>query len=69
MATESDLGACGPIGQREHGPGPLDSWTVSNFGGTNTYSIELSGVQFIPAPGAMALFGLGGLLAMRRRRG
>ena len=50
-------------------PGPLDSWTVSNFGGTNTYSIELSGVQFIPAPGAMALFGLGGLLAMRRRRG
>ena len=50
-------------------PGPLNSWTVSNIGGAINYRIELSGVQFIPAPSAMVLLGLGGLLAMRRRRG
>ena len=50
-------------------PGPLSSWTVSNIGGTSSYSIELSGAHFVPAPGAMALLGLGGLFAMRRRRG
>ena len=50
-------------------PGPLDSWTTSGIGGAFSYTIELSGVRFIPAPGAMALLGLGGLFAMRRRRG
>lgn len=50
-------------------PGPLDSWTTSGIGGAFSYTIELSGVLFIPAPGAMALLGLGGLFAMRRRRG
>ena len=50
-------------------PGPLNSWTVSPLGSAINYRIELSGVQFIPAPSAMALLGLGGLLAMRRRRG
>ena len=50
-------------------PGPLDSWTTSGIGGAFSYTIELSGVLFIPAPGAMALLWLGGLFAMRRRRG
>ncbi len=49
-------------------PGPLNSWTVSNLGGEFTYSIELSGVLFIPAPGALALLGLGALAQRRRRR-
>ena len=52
------------------GPGagsPLNGW--SGGGANGSYQIHLVGAEFIPAPGAMALFGLGGLLAMRRRRG
>ena len=48
-------------------PGPLANW--GGTGGTaNAYQIDLVGVEFVPAPGAMALLGLGGLLARRRRR-
>ncbi len=55
------------------GPGaanPVAGWTGTNTAG-GAYSIFLSGAGFceVPAPGALALLGLGGLtLAGRRRR-
>ena len=49
-------------------PGPLNSWTVSNIGGANTYSIELSGVHFVPAPGVLGALAVAGLFSRRRRR-
>ncbi len=48
------------------GAGALATWTTSSS--TGTYSIALRGVEFVPAPSALSLLGLGGLLAMRRRR-
>ena len=48
-------------------PGPLNSWTVSGLGGEFSYSIELSGVHFIPEPGTLCLLALGGLALLRRR--
>ncbi len=48
-------------------PGPLNSWTTSNIGGQFTYSIEMSGVHFIPEPGTFGLLALGALALMRRR--
>ena len=48
-------------------PGPLNSWTVSGIGGELPYSIELSGVHFVPEPGTLCLLALGGL-ALRRKR-
>ena len=48
-------------------PGPLNSWTISNNGGANTYAIEMSGVEFIPEPGTLGLLALGALALMRRR--
>jgi uncharacterized protein (TIGR03382 family) len=33
-----------------------------------SYNVTLTGVEFVPTPGAVALLGLGGLAAMRRRR-
>lgn len=40
------------------------------FGMAGSYTIELQGAEFhlVPAPGAAVMFGLGGLLAVRRRR-
>jgi hypothetical protein len=40
------------------------------FGLAGSYTIELQGAEFhlVPAPGAAVMFGLGGLVAMRRRR-
>lgn len=48
--------------------GAINGWTGT--GATNVpYSIFLRGAEFcVPAPGAAALLGLGGLLAARRRR-
>ena len=48
-------------------PGPLNSWTVSNIGSQLPYSIEMSGVQFVPEPGTLGLLALGALASMRRR--
>lgn len=39
----------------------IDGW----FGDTNSYKLQVNGV---PAPGSVALLGLGGLAATRRRR-
>jgi len=53
------------------GPGginPLQEWVGS--GETGEYNILLEGVGYVdvPAPGAAALLGIGGLTALRRRR-
>lgn len=53
------------------GPGaanPIAGWNGS--GATGDYVITLEGAEFcrVPAPGAMAFLGLGGLVAARRRR-
>lgn len=52
---------------------PLAVWLGNGYGATGTSgtfsgSITLVGVDVIPAPGAAALLGLGGLVATRRRR-
>lgn len=47
---------------------PYVSWSDSG-GGSGEYSIFLTGAEFaIPAPASLALVGLGGLAALRRRR-
>lgn len=48
--------------------GPFVEWgdAGDNYG---SYTITLAGAAFIPAPYSLALFGFGGLMAMRRRRG
>lgn len=49
--------------------GPVLSWFQLSTGpSSGNYSITLTGAEFIPAPSAAALLGLGGLLAARRRR-
>lgn len=49
------------------GAGLLASWTGTTV--TGPYTIDLRGTEYcIPAPGAMALLGLSGLVAGRRRR-
>lgn len=57
-------------GQRRpiEGRGPVASWTSSTAGAE--YTIFLSGASFqeVPAPGAFALLGLGGIAAAGRRR-
>ena len=40
-----------------------------NIGINDQTNPSIQGVQFIPTPGAVALFGLAGLTAARRRRG
>lgn len=56
---ESQLAASGPINF---------SGTYSLTDGTNTLALGQGSVTFVPAPGAFALLGLGGLVAGRRRR-
>lgn len=46
--------------------GALATWTTSSS--TGDYSINFTGAEYVPAPGAISLLGLGGLIAMRRRR-
>ncbi len=47
--------------------GAVDGWTGTNTTGGD-YRITLRGVSAVPAPGALALLGLGGLVVGRRRR-
>lgn len=56
-----------------HGQNPAyaggGSWTnIGDFDDAWTYRIALGGAVGIPAPGAVAMLGLGGLAAARRRR-
>ena len=52
----------------------VSEWGPPPLGGTNFqmfpqfYSANPGGIQVIPAPSALALLGLGGLVAIRRRR-
>lgn len=62
-----------PFGTERPADGPgagnaIAGWSGS--GATGDYVISLEGAEFcrVPAPGAMALLGLGGLVAARRRR-
>jgi hypothetical protein len=49
--------------------GPAVTWAdVSSADGSGAYQIALTGACFVPAPGAAALLGLGGLALARRRR-
>ncbi len=48
--------------------GALDSWAGENSTPRGSYRISLTGASAVPAPGAMALLGLGGIVAGRRRR-
>lgn len=64
--TFSDLN--GNFIQGPEGNGPLAGWD-STSGSGGAYGINFSApVNAIPAPGALALLGLGGLAAVRRRR-
>jgi MYXO-CTERM domain-containing protein len=58
------------VERQPDGPGagsPLSSWSGTAFS-DGAYEINLRGASFVPAPGALALLGLGGLAATRRRR-
>ncbi len=46
--------------------GAVDGWAGANYGGS--YRITLTGASAVPAPGALALLGVGGLAIGRRRR-
>ncbi len=55
--------------QAPQNAGPVLSWAqLATTPTSGNYTITLTGAEFIPAPGAAALLGLGGLLAARRRR-
>lgn len=48
--------------------GALDSWAGENSAPRGSYRIVLTGASAVPTPGAVALLGMGGLVAGRRRR-
>jgi MYXO-CTERM domain-containing protein len=54
--------------QGPQNPGPIQGWANAGAYSEGTYHITLSGAEMVPAPGAVALLGLAGLVAGRRRR-
>lgn len=59
-----DFDGTGLFGVQGGGNATID---VTNFAGSGTVTVEYT-YNVIPTPGAMALLGMGGLLAARRRR-
>jgi MYXO-CTERM domain-containing protein len=49
-------------------PGPILGWANAGAYDQGTYHITLTGASMVPAPGAMVVVGLAGLVAGRRRR-
>lgn len=47
---------------------PMLGWADAGMYDSGTYHITLTGASMVPAPGALALLGMGGLIATRRRR-
>ncbi|MDQ7012603.1 MAG: DVUA0089 family protein [Planctomycetota bacterium] len=67
--TNTYLDDLGNFIQGLEGGGALAQWDGSSFGSGGRYVINFSSpVNAVPAPGAMALLGLGGIAAIRRRR-
>ncbi len=56
----------GPDG--DGGAFPITGWTGDKDGFDGGYRIALQGVEFVPAPGTIILFGLAALRRRRRRR-
>jgi hypothetical protein len=56
--------------QGPQNPGPIQGWANAGAydAGQGTYHITLTGASLVPAPGAVALLGLAGVMAGRRRR-
>lgn len=51
------------------GAGPINDWNGDAFNDGGEYAIDLTGCTYcVPAPGALALLGMGGLVVGRRRR-
>jgi MYXO-CTERM domain-containing protein len=46
--------------------GAVDGWS-GFYSGSGAYRVTLSGVSSVPGPGVLALFGLGAVVALRRR--
>jgi len=59
-----DFDGSGLFGVQGGGNATID---VTNFGGSGTVTVEYT-YDVVPAPGALALLGMGGLVAARRRR-
>jgi hypothetical protein len=74
LVTPGNLGYAGgmPVGlyaSNPLGPGGSSGITLTCFDNNGDHSLSATfGVNVVPAPGAAALLGLGGLLAVRRRR-
>lgn len=61
-----------PLAIDQSAAGAPTIWIVNGYGasgtsGTWTGTLTLHGLDFVPAPGAVALLGLGGLVGRRRR--
>jgi MYXO-CTERM domain-containing protein len=54
--------------QTPQNPGPIQGWANAGMYDSGTYHITLTGASMVPTPGALALLGVAGLVAGRRRR-
>lgn len=72
VSAGGEIWADQPFGSERAPDGPGRTGTLSAWSGAGSgpgsYGIDLRGASFIPAPGALAILGLGGLAASRRRR-
>ena len=47
---------------------PILGWANAGAYDSGTYNITLTGASLVPAPGALGLLSIGGLMVARRRR-